>query len=109
MNERFPITYLSGAEAYFGPNYGSTTVNTLARNGHAAQCPNLNRLFRQLSFTVPMENAIMAAMASEKVDGAVAARTWLRTNPDGLAGWLEGVTTLDGRDGLGTVKGMLGL
>ena len=109
MNERFPITYLSGAEAYFGPNYGSTTVNTLARTGYAAQCLNLDRLFRQLSFTVPMENAIMTAMVTGKVDGAVAARNWLRANPDKLAGWLEGVVTVDGKEGLGAVRGALGL
>ena len=74
MNERFRLTYLSGGEQYFGANFGSTTVNTIARNGYAAQCPNADRLFRQLSFNVPMENAIMASMAGQKLDGPVAAR-----------------------------------
>lgn len=109
MNERFPITYLSGAEQYFGPNYGSTTVNTMSRNGYAAQCPNADRLFHQLSFTVPMENAIMAAIATQKQDGAVAARNWVKANPDKLAAWLDGVTTFDGRDGLAAVKASLGM
>ena len=109
MNERFPITYLSGAEQYFGPNYGSTTVNTMARTGYAAQCPNADRLFRQLSFTVPMENAIMAAIATQKQDGTVAARNWVKANPDKLAGWLDGVTTFDGKDGLAAVKASLGM
>jgi glycine betaine/proline transport system substrate-binding protein len=109
MNERFPITYLSGAEQYFGPNYGSTTVNTMARVGYAAQCPNADRLFHQLSFTVPMENAIMAAIATQKQDGAVAARNWVKANPDKLAAWLDGVTTFDGKDGLAAVKASLGM
>ena len=109
MNERFRLTYLSGGEQYFGANFGSTTVNTVARNGYAAQCPNADRLFRQLSFSVPMENAIMASMAGQKLDGPVAARNWLKANPDQLAGWLDGVTTMDGKDGLAAVKGALGL
>ncbi len=109
MNERFPITYLSGAEGYFGANYCSTTVNTMARTGYAAQCPNADRLFRQLSFTVPMENAIMASIANQKLDGAVAARNWVKANPDKLAAWLDGVTTFDGKDGLAAVRGSLGL
>ena len=109
MNERFPITYLSGAEQYFGPNYGSTTVNTMSRTGYAAQCPNADRLFHQLSFTVPMENAIMAAIATQKQDGAVAARNWVKANPDRLAAWLDGVTTFDGKDGLAAVRASLGM
>ena len=109
MNERFRLTYLSGGEQYFGPDFGSTTVNTIARNGYAAQCPNADRLFRQLSFTVPMENAIMVSIASQRLDGAVAARNWLKANPDQLAGWLEGITTVDGKDGLAAVRGALGL
>ena len=109
MNERFRLTYLSGGEQYFGANFGSTTVNTVARNGYAAQCPNADRLFRQLSFSVPMENAIMASMAGQKLDGPVAARNWLKANPDQLAGWLDGVTTMDGKDGLAAVRGALGL
>lgn len=109
MNERFRLTYLSGGEQYFGANFGSTTVNTVARTGYAAQCPNADRLFRQLSFNVPMENAIMASMASQKLDGPVAARNWLKANPDQLAGWLDGVTTMDGKDGLAAVRGALGL
>jgi len=109
MNERFHLTYLSGAEQYFGPDYGSTTINTISRNGYAAQCPNADRLFRQLSFTVPMENAIMVAIASQRQDGAVAARNWLKANPDKLPAWLDGVTTVDGKDGLAAVRTSLGL
>ncbi len=95
MNERFRITYLQGAEQYFGPDYGSTTINTLTRTGYAAQCPNVDRLFRQLSFTVPMENALMVAITSQKQDGMAAARTWLKSNPGQLDAWLDGVTRFE--------------
>ena len=109
MNERFRIAYLSGGEQYFGPNYGSTTVNTVSRTGYAAQCPNAARLFSQLGFTVPMENAIMVSMASQRMEGDAAARAWLKANPGQLAAWLDGVTTFDGKDGLGAVRAALGL
>ena len=109
MNEKFRIAYLSGGEQYFGPDYGSTTVNTLSRTGYAAQCPNAARLFGQLGFSVPMENAIMASMASQRLEGDAAARAWLKANPGQLAAWLDGVTTFDGKDGLAAVRGALGL
>ena len=108
MNEKFNITYLSGADKYFGADYGSTTINTLARTGYAAQCPNADKFFRQLKFTVGMENSIMADIAAKKMDGDVAARKWLKANPDAIKPWLEGVTTLDGKDGLAAVQASLG-
>ncbi len=109
MNDRFHITYLQGAEQYFGPDFGSTTINTLARNGYAEQCPNADRLFRQLSFTVPMENALMVSIASQRMDGPAAARTWLKANPGQLDAWLDGVMTFDGKDGPAAVRTALGL
>ncbi len=33
---------------------------------------------------------------------------WLKANPGVLDGWLAGVTTFDGGDGLAAVKGSLG-
>ncbi len=109
MNDKFSIAYLSGAEQYFGPDYGSTTVNTVARTGYAAQCPNAARLFSQLGFSVPMENAIMSSMAAQRLEGNAAARAWLKANPGQLAAWLDGVTTFDGKDGLAAVRATLGL
>ena len=51
----------------------------------------------------------MAAIATQKQDGAVAARNWVKANPDKLAAWLDGVTTFDGKDGLAAVKASLGM
>ena len=45
----------------------------------------------------------------QKLEGTVAARNGLKATPDQLAGWLDGVTTMDGKDGLAAVKGALGL
>ena len=38
-----------------------------------------------------------------------AATDWLKANPAALDGWLAGVTTVDGGDGLAAVKAHLGL
>jgi glycine betaine/proline transport system substrate-binding protein len=38
-----------------------------------------------------------------------AAKAWIQSNPDELAGWLDGVQTLDGETGLDAVRAALGL
>ena len=38
-----------------------------------------------------------------------AATAWLKANPGALDGWLAGVTTKDGGEGLAAVKAALGL
>ncbi|WP_427023897.1 choline ABC transporter substrate-binding protein [Aureimonas ureilytica] len=101
------ITYLSGADEFFGPNYGGAEVYTLARTGYASECPNAAKLFSQMHFTVEMENEMMAALA-EGTDPNKAAKAWLAKNPAVLEPWLAGVTTLDGQPGLAAVKAKIG-
>lgn len=108
MNVKFDLTYLSGAEEVFGPNFGASDVYTLSRAGLAAECPNLGRLLRQATFTVPMENEIMAAILDQGTDANQAAAAWLKANPDTVKPWLDGVTTRDGKDGLQAVTAALG-
>ena len=108
MNVEFDIAYLSGGDAYFGPNYGGAEVFTLARAGWPAECPNAAQLFRNLVFTIDMENEMMGLI----LDGEApedAAEAWLKDHPDVLGPWLEGVTTLEGEPGLPAVQAELGL
>lgn len=104
MNLRFDITYLSGGDAEFGPDFGGATVHTLARKEWVAACPNAARLFSQLVFDVDMENALMARILDEGLAPAEAAREWIAENPDRLEQWLDGVTTLDGEPGADAVR-----
>ncbi|WP_435535808.1 choline ABC transporter substrate-binding protein [Azospirillum sp. ST 5-10] len=108
MNTKLDLVYLSGGDAYFGANYGGTTINTLSRHGYAKDCPNATKLFEQLSFTVAMESTIMDAIDEGK-SAREAATTYLKAHPEPIAGWVEGVTTLDGKPGLPAVKTALGL
>lgn len=104
MNEAIEITYLSGGDEQFGPDYGGATVHTLARAEWAETCPNAARLFTQLVFDVTMENQLMGAILDDGADPQDAARDWMAANPDALAPWLDGVTTLDGQPGLDAVQ-----
>lgn len=108
MNTRFKITYLSGGDAYFGPNYGGAEVYTLARTGWPEKCPNATTLFKNMKFNIDMENELMGAILGGDEPKA-AAKAWLKENPKTVEPWLAGVTTLDGKPALPAVKAALGL
>ena len=103
MNMRFNLDYLTGGDAVFGPDYGSAEVFTNTRAGYAAQCPNVGRLLRNMTFTVDGENQIMYEMLDRGRPAKLAAASWMKAHPRTTAAWLAGVTTLDGRPGLAAV------
>lgn len=107
MNANFKMTYLSGGDDYFGPNFGGATVATNTRAGYVADCPNTGKLLQNLAFTLPMENEIMGAILNDGADPRDAAKAWLAANPDAWAGWLDGVTTKDGGDAAAAVTAAL--
>ncbi|SMF99685.1 choline ABC transporter substrate-binding protein [Burkholderia singularis] len=109
MNTKFHLRYLALGDAYFGPNYGGATVNTVTRAGFAGECANLGRFFTQLTFDVDLENRIIADMLQDKLDASTAARRALQRNPALWRAWLKGVMTVDGRDGVQAVNAALGL
>lgn len=109
MNTKFHLTYLSGGDAYFGPNYGGATVNTVTRAGFAGQCTNLARLFQQVTFNVDLENQIITNVLQNKLDVNTAALNALKANPELLSTWLKAVTTVSGADGLKAVQTSLGM
>lgn len=108
MNTNFDLTYLSGGDAYFGPDFGGAQVHTLARKGWPAACPNAAKLFTNLVFEVDMENELMGAILGG-TDSREAATAWIKAHPDVLGPWLDGVTTLDGQPGEAAVKAAFGL
>ncbi len=109
MNANFEMVYLSGGDDWFGPNFGGATVFTNTRKGYSADCPNVGKLLSNLEFTLAMENEIMGAILNDSVEPDDAAKAWLQKNPSVLNKWLDGVTTLDGKDGLAAAKSHLGL
>lgn len=109
MNANFELTYLSGGNDFFGANFGGADVYTNTRKDYSNQCPNIGKLLGNLQFTLAMENEIMGSILNHGKDADMAALTWLKANSNILNGWLNGVTTLDGKDGLKAVKAKIGL
>ncbi|MFI4891187.1 MAG: choline ABC transporter permease subunit [Steroidobacterales bacterium] len=97
MNVRFDISYLTGGDAVFGPNFGGATIYTLARKGFTEECPNVGRLLRNLHFTLRQESEMMGLILDKHEQPPAAAQKWLRAHPDVVASWLKGVTTFDGK------------
>ncbi|MGY5805142.1 choline ABC transporter substrate-binding protein [Rhizobium hainanense] len=109
MNNTYKMTYLTGGDDVFGPNFGGATVYTNVRAGYLQECPNVGAFVKNLVFSLPMENEIMGKILNDGKDPEVAATEWLKANPAAITPWLAGVATKDGGDGLAAVKAKLGL
>lgn len=107
MNANFKMTYLTGGDDYFGPNFGGAVVDTNVRAGYVAECPNQGKLLSNLSFSLAMENEIMGAILNDGTDPAEAAKAWLAANPAAWEAWLDGVTAKDGSDAKAAVAAAL--
>lgn len=92
MNKRFRLSYLSGGDAYFGPNYGAAQVNTVARGGFSKDCQNLARLFSNMTFTIASVSELMSAVQESNTNRRRVAKQWIKANPQIVATWLKGVT-----------------
>lgn len=103
MNTQIDITYLSGGDAYFGPDFGGAEVNTIARPDWVASCPNAAAAFRGLVYDIDMENELMGDILGGE-DPEHAAEAWIKAHPERLDTWLDGVTTLDGEPGAEAVR-----
>lgn len=107
MNANFKLTYLTGGDDLFGPDFGGATIYTNTRAGYVAECPNTGKLLQNLVFSLSMENEIMGAILNDGADPADAAKAWLAANPATWEGWLDGVTTKDGGDAKAAVAAAL--
>lgn len=108
MNTQYDMTYLSGGDEVFGPDYGAAKVYTVVPTDYEARCANVGKLLNNLQFNVEMESQLMEKVL-EKQDPADVAKAWIKANPQVLDAWLQGVTTFDGQDGAAAVKKFVGL
>nr|WP_329610461.1 glycine betaine ABC transporter substrate-binding protein [Jiella pelagia] len=109
MNTEYELTYLTGGDEYFGPNMGSAEVRTVTRPNFAEDCPNLAKLLENMTFSVELENAMMARILNDGISEDEAAKEAIEKQPELLDAWLAGVTTFEGEPGLAAVKSQLGL
>ncbi|TPE50440.1 choline ABC transporter substrate-binding protein [Amaricoccus solimangrovi] len=108
MNQNLKMTYLTGGDDVFGPNFGEAKVHTNTRAGYVTECPNVGQFLKNLDFTVEMEGTIMGKITDDGEKPEAAAAEWLKAHPDAVTPWLEGVTTRDGGDAAAAVKSALG-
>ncbi|WP_439887223.1 choline ABC transporter substrate-binding protein [Pseudomonas sp. MBLB4123] len=108
MNTQYDITYLSGGDEVFGPDFGAAKVYTVVPPDYEARCANVGKLLNNLQFSVEIESQLMEKVL-EKQDPAEVAKNWIKANPQMLDKWLAGVTTYDGQDGIAAVKKHVGL
>jgi glycine betaine/proline transport system substrate-binding protein len=109
MNANFKLTYLTGGDDVFGPNFGGAEVYTNVRAGYTEECANVGTFIKNLKFALPMENEIMGGILNDGEEPETAATDWLKANGAAIEPWLSGVTTKDGKPGLDAVKSELGL
>ena len=109
MNTNFKLTYLTGGDDIFGPNFGGATVFTNVRAGYLQECPNVGALLKNLVFSLDLENQVMGKILNDGKDPEAAAIEWLKADPTVFVPWLAGVTTKDGGDAVAAVKTKLGL
>lgn len=107
MNSNFELAYLEGGDDFFGPNLGGANVHTNVRKSYTTECKNVGKLLTNLTFTLAMENEVMAAILDQGKKPNVAAKNWIKSNPAILDAWLEGVTTLDGKPALAAASVVL--
>lgn len=96
MNMTLPIKYLDGGDEFFGDNFGFSSVSTLARRDFAQECTNLANFFRNLIFTVDIENKLMSLILEKNLSPEAAAQEWLRENPTKASSWVKDIRTADG-------------
>ncbi|MGO7165805.1 choline ABC transporter substrate-binding protein [Rhizobium leguminosarum] len=110
MNTNFKLTYLTGGDKVFGPDFGGAKVFTNVRAGYLDECPNVGMMLKNLKFSLDMENQIMGKILNDGKEPEAAASEWLKANPAAIEPWLAGVKTRDGSgEALAAAKTGLGL
>lgn len=107
MNAQHELTYLSGGNDVFGPDFGGAEVRTNTRAGYVKDCPNVGKLLENMEFSLAMENQVMGAILNDGQEPSKAAMAWMKANPDQVTAWLDGVTTADGGDAVAAVEDTL--
>jgi len=102
MNELIDMKYLTGSTAEtFGANDGTATVYTNIHKGFDKEMPNVGRFLKNYIFPISMINEISLMLQNNKeLSHGEAGMEYLKKHPEIYQGWLEGVTTVDGKPAL---------
>ena len=104
MNSKLKMVYLKGADQYFGPNQGSSTVFINTRKNYSQDCPEVAHFLNNFKMTIEMENALMSMILDQKLDPKVAAQKWIKDHSKSVQSWMSGVKSHDGQLGYEVVR-----
>jgi glycine betaine/proline transport system substrate-binding protein len=106
MNNVIDMEYLKGSdERTFGENDGTATVYINIRSGFDQEQPNVARFLQNYLVPIDMVNEAMTMLHEDNtMEHLDAGLIWLRKNPEVYRGWMEGVTTVDGKPALPLIE-----
>lgn len=106
MNNVIDMEYLKGSdEKTFGENDGTATVYINIRSGFDQEQPNVARFLQNYLVPIDMVNEAMTMLHEDNtMEHLDAGLIWLRKNPEVYRGWMEGVTTVDGKPALPLIE-----
>jgi glycine betaine/proline transport system substrate-binding protein len=106
MNNVIDMEYLKGSdERTFGENDGTATVYINIRSGFEQEQPNVIKFLENFKVPIDMINTAMTMLNEDNnLEELEAGLTWLRQNPEVYRGWMEGVTTVDGKPALPLIE-----
>jgi glycine betaine/proline transport system substrate-binding protein len=89
MNTSIQMEYLADPLLKWGPGGGASQVHTIISKRFEREHPELVPFFKNLKFSMDMENELMTEILDHKKDPGVAAREWLAKHPEMVAAWLK--------------------
>ncbi len=93
MNVVFHIKYLNDPEKMWG---GTSTVNTVVSPAFIKAQPNVTRFLKQMDIPSKVQSQWIYDYGYKKIPLSKVASAWIKSNPDLVKQWLDGVTTADG-------------
>jgi len=97
MNVIFDMEYLEDPKGIWGDE--PEKVATIVRPGLEEEHPNLARYLKQFNVEISDVDEWVYAFGYEDRDPEEYAQEWVSENLDMVLEWVDGVTTVDGRDG----------
>ncbi|MFG1922340.1 glycine betaine ABC transporter substrate-binding protein [Cryptosporangium sp. NPDC048952] len=102
MVVKWAVTFLDDPEKVWP---GAGEIRVLTRKGLKSDDPNLAKFLSQITVDAETASQWINAFGPEKKPAKDIASAWLGSNKDVVTKWLDGVKTVDGKDGVAAVVG----
>ncbi|MEK7486013.1 MAG: glycine betaine ABC transporter substrate-binding protein, partial [Planctomycetota bacterium] len=95
MNTKMEMAYLDDPVGIWGPGGGISEVHTLLSTKFVNRSPQLIPFFKNLTFTLEMENEWMKQILEDGKDPEIMAKTWLQEHPKEKEFWIKHLNKLE--------------